>query len=254
MFWEKWTSELTQLQNRNNRRLEQCSWEDASLIRKIRGELAVPQISEFELEVVIQDLIDMAQDARGRKESLKEALGVSPEEFCQGVYANCRHTGWAERILGFFMRLIAPGFTIFVVSGLFWMSSYDYFLLREQLTGESMGLQGQTVMLLPVRLLVLLAVFFLILELWQLLIAPRLMRWRGGRWISIGFVLVAWVIFVFGIKTEGYWSEGRMVGFNLPYAIPLYFLLVLVLYLVWRWWIHRLSLEYDWKRAEDRTN
>ena len=119
---------------------------------------------------------------------------------------------------------------------------------------DGMGLQGQTVMLLPVRLLVLLAVFFLILELWQLLIAPRLMRWRGGRWISIGFVLVAWVIFVFGIKTEGYWSEGRMVGFNLPYAIPLYFLLVLVLYLVWRWWIHRLSLEYDWKRAEDRTN
>lgn len=192
----------------------------------------------------------MAEEARARGETLQGALGVPPEEFCRGVLENVRHTGWAGRALQALRRTAAMLFSLFLLAPVYWLMEYDGFLLYQELTGESLGLQGRWVMFLPVWLAAALAVLTVVLELWNQLAEGKLAGRKWGQAVSIGFYLLALGIFLFGIHggpSEGPLGGGALLAMDLRVAVPVYLAVLLALELGYRLYISRISRDYNWR-------
>lgn len=244
-------SELSQLRQRNARRREGMRDEDLALMRRIRGKLAVPQLSEFEQEVVAQGLLDMAEEARARGGTLADALGVPAEVFCRGVLENCQHTGWGERLLGALLRLLNYSAFLFLLAPLYWGMNYKNLQLYERLTHTDLGLQGPLVMLLPVAFPAALLGLFLVLEAWNQFVDPKLSMHRGGRAVTIAYYLVVCGVMIFGLPKIG---DGTPLGgtnllaIDSRVAVPAYLAVLALVWALYRLRIHQIAQDYNWQR------
>lgn len=249
----KMRSEAAELRRRNDCRREKAHEDDLSLMRRIGGKLSIPQISEFEQEVVAQELLDMAEEARARGGTLAEELGVPAEDFCRGVLENCQHTGWGERLLGALLRLLGIGAFLFLLAPIHWLMNYENLLLFEELTHTNLGLQGKWIMLLPVQLPAALLGLFLLVELWNQFIDHRLFLHRGGRAVSIVYYLAVCGVWLFLLPEIG---DGTPLGgdnllrMDMRVVVPAYLLILLLAWALYRLRIHRIAKDYHWQRDE----
>ena len=246
-----WGTELAQLRRSNTRALEGCAGEDESLIRQISGRLAVPQISEFEQQVVVQDLLDMARQARQRESSLAQALGMSPLEFCRSVVENARHSGWAGRFLGAVCRFFNYGMLICLSFVFYWLLEYDRLLMWQDVTGQVLPLRGRDILLFPWWMPAIFAGLLLIFEVWHQWLEPKLTLSKF-RWLNLLFYGVILV----GFRLMPLPSGSTPLGDGDLLALPIWQLalgasaLFLMANLFYRGYLHRLSLCYTWRREK----
>lgn len=240
-----WGFECAQLRRRNDERLwNRCHEEDARLIRRIRGKLSTPRINPFEQEVIVQDLLDRAQEARERQSTLEQELGVSAEDFCRAALDASQHTGGGARALGMARRLLLGLALLLAPCALYWLANYDMMQWAEAYTGQSWGLRGRWVLLLPLGSLGMFAAFLVLSELWGQLSSARLARYRHGQWVSI----LGYVGLYVGMLLLPGQDSGPQVPIDLRVAAPVYAAALMAVCIACAWRAHRLSLPLSWRK------
>ncbi|MDA8206242.1 MAG: hypothetical protein M0Z36_09235 [Thermaerobacter sp.] len=110
-----------QLRRLNNDLARQLTPENRKMMTDMVVYLRVSRLSDDQVEVIRQDLLDMALSAQSRHEPLSAVFGEDGQAFCDEIIANVKPEGWAKILkavpgmlgaCGFFaiLNLIASGF------------------------------------------------------------------------------------------------------------------------------------------------
>ena len=242
-------NELTQLRRSNLARRKACHEDDWDFIRQIEYRLAMPLINEFERQVIVQDLLDMAQDARTKDKSLEEALGMTDVEFCKNIAQTCQPTDWRERVLNNLHSLCSWTAMFWLLKSIFWLLDYADLLACQQRWEESLGLQGKWVMLLPTAHAWAMGI--------QWLLAFGAIKLMESKWMADS-ILRLLICFAMAIAN----STNHLIApieqaladrtFRLEIWLPPTMIAVVIVWMVsyyfYRRYIHQLSLQYNWRR------
>lgn len=103
----------TQLNQRNNELDQQLSEENKAIVIDMIAYLRMAPISDFQVEEIRQDILDMALSAQERKEPLSNVFGMNRKVFCDDIISNIEHQKKSSLIL----QWLVTGCGVFAVFG-----------------------------------------------------------------------------------------------------------------------------------------
>ena len=132
----KQTKEINRL---NNKLDKQLNAENDKVLTDMICYLRVANISEYNQEVIRQDLLEMLLSAQKRGENIQTVIGEDYKVFCDNIIANLPPQGIKEKILGILNTI----FLCTSILGIFnIITSRDtIFLIRNMITGEPLNFQ-----------------------------------------------------------------------------------------------------------------
>jgi len=104
-------SKQIELRNSNNELEKLLNKENYAAMSDMVVYLRSANISDYQVELVRQDLLDMALGAQERNEPLSQVMGGSYQSFCDEVIKNVEHRTLRQRIIEWLMILIM-GFSV----------------------------------------------------------------------------------------------------------------------------------------------
>lgn len=88
-----------QLNQQNNELDQRLSEENKAIVIDMIAYLRMAPISDFQVEEIRQDILDMALGAQERKEPLSNVFGVNRKVFCDDIISNLEHQKKSSLIL-----------------------------------------------------------------------------------------------------------------------------------------------------------
>ena len=79
------TMTLRSLRKENRRRIEELVPEDRELLFQIREYFEMPSMGAADSEILIRDLVGMAEEARLRGENFSQVMGEEKKHWCESL-------------------------------------------------------------------------------------------------------------------------------------------------------------------------
>lgn len=226
-----WENELKQLKKYNNKSSQDLESEDRELIKQIIKYLSVARISSFESEILRKELIGMSLEARMRNEDLKSAIGTDKKSFCEDIINNTIHTSWKERILVYMKKITLVTFLIVAIACL--LTDFN------------------PIIRINIGFILIIFLYYGYCSFSEFYLEPKFVLEDGLKYFIPQLVNAIYIILLtISLNYTGTQSS-TPIYLNSFYVMTVLLILWGTCEVCYRSYIHKLSLEYNWKDSQN---
>lgn len=189
--------QVKELNRLNNKLEEQLNEENSEAYTDIICYLRVANISEYNQEIIRQDLLEMVLSAQERGESIQTVIGEDYRAFCDNIIASLPSRSLKEKILEFLDILFLGTSILGTIHIIF--SKDTISLIRNALSGEPLNFQiGVSVGSLIAYCIIIAASFIIVQAICKTSFKPekkrnKVMYFFIGVGIMAFFLFLAWI-------------------------------------------------------------